>query len=108
MFKIVYIHMNFNRQDIIKKHFERLSQSGITPWTNHPPEPALSRFLEFLKKKSFVYLAVFSLKNPEGIGQRFTKKQIEDLFGAHFEIVSFDQDPYPTPAPAHLLHFVLK
>lgn len=68
----------------------------------------LENILRVLKKKSFVYLAVFSHKNPVGIGQRFTKEEVDDLFGPHFKLMYDDQDPYPTPAPAHLLHFVLK
>lgn len=201
--------VDLNRQNNITSHFERMYQTGTTPWRDHPSEPALSHFLKFLKEKSpsaklldigcgdgwisikaaqisfevwgidgsetaiaqakeaalrqdvenkvhfqvgnalnlpykadffdaaidrglfhhilptnrsaymenilkvlknrsFIYLSVFSLKNPEGIGQRFTKKTIEDLFNHHFSIIFFDQDPYPTSAPAHLLHFVLK
>ena len=61
-----------------------------------------------LKDNSFIYLSVFSLNNPEGIGQRFTEQKISDFFSPHFINDYFAQDPYPTPAPAHLLHFILR
>lgn len=67
-----------------------------------------TNILRVLKKHSYVYLAVFSTNNPQGIGQLFTKKLIEDFFHSHFSIIFFDQDPYPTEAPAHLLHVILK
>jgi ubiquinone/menaquinone biosynthesis C-methylase UbiE len=198
-----------NLQKNTIKNFERMYRSGITPWTSHPPEPALDIFLETLKKRipkakmldigcgdgwitikaaregfrvwgidgsktaikqakqkavrenveentnievgnalelpfennffdamvdrgllhhilpenrrsyleninrvlkkeSLIYLAVFSMKNPESIGQRFTKEKVDKLFGEDYEIVYFDEDPDHTPAPAHLLHFILK
>ncbi|MBI2008431.1 class I SAM-dependent methyltransferase [Candidatus Amesbacteria bacterium] len=74
----------------------------------------LNRFLymdnivRVLKKTSFIYLSVFSMKSPEGIGQRFTRGKIEDLFDQHFAIDHFADGPYPTDAPAHLLHFILR
>ena len=64
--------------------------------------------LKVLQLKSLVYLSVFSTKNPEGIGQLFTQELIKELFGQYFLILSFGQDPYPTTAPAHLLHFILE
>ncbi len=64
--------------------------------------------LKVLKPKSLVYLSVFSTKNPEGIGERFTPELIKELFGQYFRILSASQDPYPTLAPAHLLHFILE
>ncbi|MFA5136026.1 MAG: class I SAM-dependent methyltransferase [Patescibacteria group bacterium] len=201
--------MNKQRQEDIKQHFEKLYQSGVTPWTDHPLEPALAYYMTYLKekkpnakildlgcgdgwisvqaakasfetwgidssptaiesakkraqkerldtkthflvgdaldlpyednffdalvdrglfhhvlvenrqaylnnvvrvlkKKSVMYLAVFSDKNSMGIGQMFTKKSVSDLFGDRFSIVYFQQDPYPTSAPAHLIHFILK
>lgn len=64
--------------------------------------------LSVLKRGSLIYLAVFSMRNTEGIGQRFTKKEINGLFSPHFDILEFEEDPFPTPAPAHLLHFILR
>lgn len=63
--------------------------------------------LRVLKNDALVYLSVFSEKNSLGIGQRFTKKKITDLF-SDFKIREFEEDPFPTPAPAHLLHFILE
>ncbi|MCL5432910.1 MAG: class I SAM-dependent methyltransferase [Patescibacteria group bacterium] len=68
----------------------------------------LQNILRVLRKKSYIYLAVFSEKNFEGIGQRFTKKDIGDIFGQYFKIVYFDEDPYPSNAPAHLIHLVFE
>ena len=64
--------------------------------------------LRVLKPQSLIYLSVFSTKNPVGIGQLFTKKLVEDLFAKNFTIISFSQDPYPTQAPVHLMHFILE
>lgn len=64
--------------------------------------------LRVLKKDALFYLSVFSRQNPEGIGQRFTKEEITKLFGRHFNILKWSEDSWPTPAPAHLLHFILK
>ncbi len=201
--------MRLDKQEEVRKHFDSLYKQGILPWKDHPPEPALSYFLNYLKDKapegkvldlgcgdgwisfkaarasfrvwgidgsataikkarqaaqkqglqtkvkfktgnalnlaypdsffnglidrglfhhilpenrqlylqnilrvlknnSFMYLAVFSQKNPEGIGQRFSRQKIRQLFEKHFKPVFFIADPYPSPAPAHLLHFILK
>ncbi|KKS98100.1 MAG: methyltransferase [Candidatus Gottesmanbacteria bacterium GW2011_GWA2_43_14] len=64
--------------------------------------------LRVLKKDALVYLAVFSENNPEGIGQRFTGKDIAALFGRYFRIIQTEKDKLPTTAPAHLLHLILK
>lgn len=68
----------------------------------------LENILQVLKPKSLVYLFVFSDKNPLGIGQLFTKELVEKIFGSNFKIQYFKEDPYPTDAPAHLLHFILE
>lgn len=68
----------------------------------------LKNILRVLKQKSLIYLSVFSDKNPVGIGQRFTKEPVEKIFGSYFSILDFSQDPFPTQAPAHLLHFILQ
>lgn len=67
----------------------------------------LKNILRVLKPNSLVYLSVFSDKNPLGIGQLFTKELVEKIFGPDFKIKYFKGDPYPTDAPAHLLHFIL-
>src|SRR3990167_3295994 len=68
----------------------------------------LQNILRVLKKKSLVYLSVFSKNNPVGIGQLFNKKKIEEIFGKVFSIVYFNEDPYLARASAHLMHFILK
>lgn len=60
-----------------------------------------------LKPDAYVYLSVFSMENPEGIGQRFTKKDIEELF-KNFNIEYYNEDPLDNDAPAHLMHFILR
>lgn len=68
----------------------------------------LKNLLRVVRKKSLLYLSVFSEDNPIGIGQLFTKEKIKQIFGNYFSTVYFDEDPYPSQAPAHLLHFILK
>lgn len=68
----------------------------------------LKNLLRVARKKSLLYLSVFSENNPIGMGQLFTKEKIEGIFGNYFSIVYFDEDPYPSQAPAHLQHFILK
>lgn len=63
--------------------------------------------LRVLTPKGLLYLSVFSEKNPFGIGQRFSEKLVHQLFGEYFQTIFFSEDPYPTQAPAHLLHFIL-
>jgi ubiquinone/menaquinone biosynthesis C-methylase UbiE len=60
------------------------------------------------RRGSIFYLIVFSRKSPVGIGQRFTKRGIEKLFGDVFTILVSAVDPFPVSAPAHLLYFILK
>lgn len=66
----------------------------------------LKNLLRVIRKKSLLYLSVFSENNPVGIGQLFTKEAILEIFGDYFTIVYFDEDKFE--APAHLLHFILK
>lgn len=68
----------------------------------------LENVLRVLKEKSLIYLSVFSDKNSPGIGQLFTKKMVEKIFGDNFSVLSFREDLFPTEAPAHLLHFILQ
>jgi cyclopropane fatty-acyl-phospholipid synthase-like methyltransferase len=68
----------------------------------------LENILRMLKKNSFMYLAVFSMNNPEGIGQRFTENKIVDIFRPYFEIVDYKVDPISSNAPANLMHYILK
>ncbi|OGD83277.1 hypothetical protein A2165_03760 [Candidatus Curtissbacteria bacterium RBG_13_40_7] len=68
----------------------------------------LENIKRVLKPESLVYLSVFSMENPEGIGQRFTKDKIESIFGEIFSIDTYDEDPFPPDSPAHLLHFILR
>lgn len=68
----------------------------------------LKNILLVLKKDALIYLSVFSMRNPEGIGQRFTEEDIYELFGAHFNRLKKTEDPWPTNAPAHLLHFIFE
>lgn len=64
--------------------------------------------LKVLKPKSLAYLSVFSTKNPIGIGQLFTPELVEELFGKDFKTIFFEEDPFPTEAPAHLMHFIFE
>ncbi|OGG08204.1 hypothetical protein A3D05_05720 [Candidatus Gottesmanbacteria bacterium RIFCSPHIGHO2_02_FULL_40_24] len=201
--------MNLQSQNDIKNHFDRLYQADVTPWKNHPPEPAFYRFmnilktdipgakildigcgdgwisqkaaklsfevwgidssetainqakgntranaingkmhfrtgdalslpyqtaffdalldrglfhhilpenrrlyfkniLRVLKKKSYLYLAVFSYRNPENIGQRFEKNDVVNEFYPFFKIKNYSEDPFEHFAPAHLLHFIME
>ena len=198
--------MDLPKQEEIRHYFDQMYQRGTTPWVQHPPEPSLKYFMDFLKKEksealvldlgcgvgwisfqlakygfhvvgidgsetaisqakesagkknfdslvkfyvgdvldlpsdlnqfdalvdrglfhhilpenrdlyfenikkvlkpgAFVYLSVFSLKNPEGIGQRFSKKDIEKLF-KNFNVEYYNEDPEDNDAPAHLMHFI--
>lgn len=75
------------------------------------PENRLLYFeniLKALKPKSLAYLSVFSTKNPVGIGQLFTPELVEELFGKDFKTIFFEEDPFPTEAPAHLMHFIFE
>jgi 2-polyprenyl-3-methyl-5-hydroxy-6-metoxy-1,4-benzoquinol methylase len=40
-----------NRQQEIARRFEEQYRRGITPWTMHPPEPMVGRFVTFLKER---------------------------------------------------------
>jgi cyclopropane fatty-acyl-phospholipid synthase-like methyltransferase len=62
--------------------------------------------LRVLKPDAVVYLSVFSTRTGWA-RNRFARRDIEELF-QDFDIVAFEEDPYPTPAPAHLLHFILE
>lgn len=67
----------------------------------------LSNIRRVLRNHAMMYLAVFSHRNLKGIGQRFDQRLIEKIFGQDFRIVVLEEDPYPTPAPAHLLHILM-
>ena len=71
-------------------------------------ERYLSQIRRVLKPASLGYLSVFSMQNPEGIGQRFRRSEIEDIFGKDFSFLSFVEDPFPSGAPANLLHCILE
>lgn len=71
-------------------------------------EKYFENILRVLKKDALVFLSVFSTKNPEGIGERFTPELVEKLFEDNFEILKNYTDPWPTDNPAHLHHFILK
>lgn len=71
-------------------------------------EVYFENILRVLKGKALVFLLVFSMRNPEGIGQRFTKKLISGLFGKDFKVARFEEDPWPTQNPAHLLHVIFR
>lgn len=73
---------------------------------NHPVY--FENILKVLKPESLAYLSVFSTKNPVGIGQLFTPELVDELFGKDFKTIFFEQDPFPTEAPAHLMHFILE
>ncbi len=64
--------------------------------------------LRVLKPASLAYLSVFSTKNPIGIGQLFTPELVAELFGKSFKTIYFEADPFPTEAPAHLMHFIFE
>lgn len=64
--------------------------------------------LKVLKPESLAYLSVFSTKNPVGIGQLFTPELVDELFGKGFKTIYFEEDLFPTEAPAHLMHFILE
>ena len=90
-------------------YFDALIDGGLFHHILPENRPVyMDNILRVLKKDSFAYFSVFSMKNPEGIGQRFTREKIEDIFDHHFQAISFAEDPYPTETPAHILHFILK
>ena len=62
--------------------------------------------LRVLKPEALAYLSVFSTRS-EREKNRFTRQDIEELY-ANFRVVAYEEDPYPTSAPAHLLHFILE
>jgi ubiquinone/menaquinone biosynthesis C-methylase UbiE len=62
--------------------------------------------LRVLKPKSYIYLSVFSTRSGSERNQ-FTRQDIDELYTS-FRVVAFEEDPYPTTAPAHLLHFILE
>lgn len=64
--------------------------------------------LRVLSDKSFFYLSVFSRRNLPGIGQLFSKKDVEELFGKNFSIIFSSSDALLSLAPAHLMHFILE
>lgn len=68
----------------------------------------LKNLTRVLRTGSFVYLSVFTKRNISGIGQMFSKKDIEEIFGKDFFVVSFSQDSLFRPDPANLMHFILK
>ncbi len=63
--------------------------------------------LRILRPEGMLYLSVFSRRNHPGIGQRFSRSDVERGFGGVFEIARAVEDPWPTRSPAHLLHFIL-
>jgi|SRR3989344_378477 len=116
---------NSKKQGLKEKTHFQLGDALALPYSSHFFDALIDRGLfhhilpknrklyfknifRVLKDNSFIYLSVFSLNNPEGIGQQFTEQKISDYFSPHFIIDYFAQDPYPTPAPAHLLHFILR
>lgn len=54
-----------------------------------------------------MFLAVFSMRNPETFN-RFSAEKIETLFGEHFNTIYFHEDPADKRVPAYLLHFILE
>lgn len=64
--------------------------------------------LRVLKPRGLLYLSVFTMQNPAGIGQRFSRTLLDRLFGPHFVALAADLDPWPTAAPAHLIHLILE
>ncbi len=62
--------------------------------------------LRVLKPRSYIYLSVFSTRSV-GEKNQFTRQDIEELYTS-FRIVAYEEDPYPTSAPAHLLHFIME
>lgn len=71
-------------------------------------DPYIKNILKVTKKKSLIYLSVFSQRN-EGSGfEPFDEEKILKYFGKNYSIDHFQADPFPTTAPAHLVHFILK
>ncbi len=68
----------------------------------------LENILRVLKPKSHFYLSLFSIHNPVGIGQLFTKVLVEEIFGNNFSINQYSADPLRADLPAHLLHFIME
>jgi SAM-dependent methyltransferase len=66
----------------------------------------LDNIRRVLTPDAYMYLSVFSTRTGFA-DNRFARHDIERLFHG-FAIVAFEEDPYPTQAPAHLLHFILQ
>ena len=91
------------------KFFDALIDRGLFHHILPENRPLYFRnILRVLRAHALIYLSVFSTKNPVGIGQLFTKKSVEKLFGKHFQIRDFTQDAFPTNSPAHIMHFILE
>lgn len=81
-----------------------MAKTGLRVWGIDSSKTVIDK----AKKEAFFYLSVFSMHNPEGIGQRFTPELIKELFGRFFTLYKMTQDSWPTRAPAHLYHLILK
>ncbi len=79
---------------------------------HHVPEDEYPRYLagvaRVLRPRGLLSLSVFSTNNRADIGHRFTEQDLVQLFVSRFTLESLVSDPWPTSAPAHLLHAVYR
>jgi cyclopropane fatty-acyl-phospholipid synthase-like methyltransferase len=79
---------------------------------HHVPEEHYEQYLQevgrVLKPRGWLSLHAFSGRNSGRIGHRFERGNVEQIFGNTFEILEDAADPWPTDAPAHLNHYLLR
>lgn len=79
---------------------------------HHVPEDEYPRYLRevtrVLKPRGWLSLHAFTEHNPRGIGHRFSADDIARIFGPFFTLEEWSEDPWPTDAPAHLGHYLLR
>ena len=68
----------------------------------------IANILKVTKKKSILYLSVFSQRNEGNGFEPFDEDKILKYFGKNYTVDFSQLDPFPTTAPAHLVHFILK
>lgn len=79
---------------------------------HHVPEDEYPQYLRevsrVLKPSGWLSLHAFTERNPRGIGHRFSAEDVARIFRGAFTVVKQREDPWPTDAPAHLGHYLIR
>jgi cyclopropane fatty-acyl-phospholipid synthase-like methyltransferase len=79
---------------------------------HHVPEDEYDRYLKevdrVIKQGGYLSLHAFTKRNRRGIGHMFSGEDIERIFSQGFEILKASEDAWPSEAPAHLGHYLMR